>query len=143
LFEDIFRTNFMLGTWEQVPVDGLKASQRRPMNRAAHLLSSSAGRSKRPPRDEPSHRSIRPPNNSARQDYQAIYPPSNLAWRDCRPTYPPSNPAKRGYRATQQNDSRLLGRADLVLSSHVDTMVHHRAMPGLWKRCRGLCQARC
>jgi hypothetical protein len=43
-------------------IDGLKASQRRPMNRAAHLLSSSAGRSKRPPGDEPSNRSIRPPN---------------------------------------------------------------------------------
>jgi hypothetical protein len=58
-----------------------------------------------------------------------------------------ANPARRGYRptsrggavdqpahrVTQQDDNRLSGGVDLVLSSHVDTMGHHRAKPRLWK----------
>jgi hypothetical protein len=50
----------------------------------------------------------------------------------------PTNPARRGYRETQQGDSWLSGRAGLVLSNHVDTMRHHRAMPRLWKWYQGV-----
>ena len=37
---------------------------------------------------------------------------------------------QRAYRATQQDDNRLLERVGLVLSSHVDTTEHYRAMTG-------------
>jgi hypothetical protein len=59
--------------------------------------------------------------------------PSNSAGRPERPPEdgPPSQPVHRTNvrRATQQDDNRLSERADLTLSSQVDTMGHDRAMP--------------
>jgi hypothetical protein len=122
--------NYLLGTWEP-------GTQRRP---------------KRPPKDSPL--TGRPTCQEARREGLKGHPMmARTPNKYCRATQQggaTDQPAcraiqrgsvvdKPGCRVTQQGQLALRrtpllkGRADLVLSSHVDAMGHHRAMPRPWK----------
>jgi hypothetical protein len=110
----------------KVPKEGPKASQRRPSNRAAHLPSNLAWRSKMPHGDGPPSRTARPPNK---------FLSSNPARRGYRPNRPPSNAARR--QPALEWTPLLSGSADLVPSGYVDTMGHHQACPDLGSSTEG------
>jgi hypothetical protein len=87
-----------------------------------------------PPRN-PARRGCRPTcpsSNPSRWACRPTYPSSNPSMQGCRPTSPPSNPSRR--QPTLGRTPLLKIRVDLVPSSHVGTMGHHRAMPKPWKR---------